>query len=424
MSALCILLPRLELWDKLARMPEAYHLECGYHLSRLGYPELAERYLVSGFSTCKSRVLGKYWRYQIEFLAVTMRLGRWQEAEDKLQSSLLLAVKEYSDATSDGSFDKWQLSGEFGEFKLSINCLLADCYFAKGDFLRAELLLRAPLDGIKGMRDHYIRSMRVAVQSRLLHAQLQLDYFPSAVATSLQQCNEVFKYDDFSLDKGTTRWVVDELLSCMNELVDAGELLGAMGINNSLLVANDRITTLLTEEVRDYIQRRYQAVSRLMAARTPSLSSDVAQADIIRPASRRPSSLEGPASNLSPPEKFSAAAIESPGMSVRTSPIWLQGHASESPGIVQDTSAKRIQATAPTKGSAKPTKKARKRLPPTDSRHSFLMRLSRLPSTPKSRLGFSKSSSSRPDLESNSSALATELSDHRSTRPPLVAEEA
>lgn len=210
----------------------------------------------------------------------------------------------------------------------------------------------------------------------------------------------------------------------MNELVDAGELLGALGINNSLLVANDRITTLLTEEVRDYIKRRYQAVSRLMAARTPSLSSDVAQADIIRPASRRPSSLEGPASNLSPPEKFSAAAIESPGISVRTSPIWLQGHASESPGIVQDTSAKRIQATAPTKGSAKQPKKARKRLPPTDSRHSSLMRLSHLPSTPKSRLGFSKSSSSRPDLESNSSALATELSDHRSTRPPLVAEEA
>ena len=119
MSALCILLPQLKLWDKLARMPVAYHLDCGYHLSRLGYPELAERFLVSGFSACESRVLGKYWRYQIELLAVTMRLGRWQEAEDELKSSLQLAVKEYIDATFDGGFDKWQLSGDFGEFNRS-----------------------------------------------------------------------------------------------------------------------------------------------------------------------------------------------------------------------------------------------------------------------------------------------------------------
>ena len=427
MSALCIILPHLELWDKLARMPEAYLLECGFHLSRSGYPALAERYLVSGFSACESRLLGKYWRYQIELLAVIMRLGRWQEAEDKLQSSLQLLDREYNNATSGGGFDKWQLSGDFGEFKLSINCLLADCYFAKGDFLHAELLLRAPLDEIRGMRDHYIVSMRVAVQSRLLHAQLKLNHFPSAAATSLQQCDELLGYDGLLLDKRTISWVVDELLSCMNELVAAGELLEAKPIIDSLLVANDRITTLLTEEVRNYIQRRHQTVLRFVATKWPYLLPDVQSADTIQTTPGRPIVLAGPASTLSPPEKVSTAAIEFPGMSARTSTTWLQGHASDPPEIVQDTSAKPQQATAATKGSGKRSNKARNRLSATASRYPSPMRLSRLPSAPKSELGLSKSSSSLADLSSNHHASVIDLSDLsltlRSTQRTLVAED-
>ena len=74
MSALCILLPRMKLWDKLAGMPERYHLDCGYHLSRLGYPELGERFLASTSTACESGHLGKTWRYRVELLAVT-RVG-------------------------------------------------------------------------------------------------------------------------------------------------------------------------------------------------------------------------------------------------------------------------------------------------------------------------------------------------------------
>ena len=117
MSALCTLLPQMKLWDKLARMPEAYHLDCGCYLSRLGYPKLAERFLVSGFSACESRILKKFWRYQIELLAAIMRLGRWQEAEDKLQSLLQLGVKEYNNTTSDGGFD----SGSYLEIAVNLS---------------------------------------------------------------------------------------------------------------------------------------------------------------------------------------------------------------------------------------------------------------------------------------------------------------
>ena len=282
MSALCILLPQIKLWDNLARVPEEYHMDCGYHLSRLGYPELAERFLVSGLTACGYDILGKIWRYRIELLAVTMRLGRWQEAEDKLQLLLHLEAKQIHNSTFDGGFDAWQLSGEFGEFKLSINCLLADCFIAKGEFQLAELQLRAPLHGIQGMQDHYIRSMRVTAQSRVLHAQLQLGSFHSAMVTSIQQCRDVFEYDGSLLEEGAVRWVADELLICTNELVHAGLLSGAIEILNILVAASGRIKILLHAEVCEYIQRRRASVFRLIANRRPSTESELTPDDAIR----------------------------------------------------------------------------------------------------------------------------------------------
>ena len=377
MSALCILLPQIKLWDKLARMPEGYHLDCGYHLSRLGYPELAERFLVSGFTACESDILGRNWRYRIELLAVTMRLGRWQEAEDRLQSLLGLEAEKVHNATFDGGFDAWQLSGDFCEFKLSINCLLADCFIAKGEFQLAELQLRAPLHGIQGMQDHYIRSMRVTAQSRVLHAQLQLGSFHSAVVTSLQQCRDVFEYDGSLLEEGTVRWVADELLICTNELVHAGLLSGAMEILNILVAANGRIKTLLHTEVCEYIQRRRASVLRLIANRRPSTPSELAPDDAIRTAPRLPSSAGSSAKDPMELKNLRIAAVEPP----RT---------------VQGTSAERHQAITAAKGLAKQQHKPEKTLSPARLRKQALLRLSRLPLPPKTKLGLSRSSSSRP----------------------------
>ena len=230
---------------------------------------------------------------------MAIRLGRWQEAEDKLHSSLQIAIRRCNNATFD-AFGNWQLSGEFGEFKLFISCLLADCSMAKGKFLGVELLLRAPLEGIQDMRDHYIKSMRLAVQSQLLHAQLQLDYFAQAKETSLWQCRDVFDPGYSSLEKGTICWVVE---ICTNELVDAKMLSGAMEILDIFVAARSRITTLLPEEVRDYVQRRHQAVSRLMAAERPFLSSEPAPEDRVPTPSRYPRSLEKPTKHLFLQEK-------------------------------------------------------------------------------------------------------------------------
>ena len=333
MSALCILLPQIKLWDRLARMPERYHMDCGYHLSRLGYPELAERFLVSGLTACGSDNLGKTWRYRVELLAVTMRLGQWQEAEVDLQVLRNLEAEKFHNATFDGDFDAWQLSGDFCEFKLSINCLLADCFIARGEFQLVERQLRAPLHGIQGMQDHYIRSMRVTAQSRVLHAQLQLGSFHSAVVTSLQQCRDVFEYDGSLLEEGTVRWVADELLICTNELVHAGLLSGAMEILNILVAANGRIKTLLHTEVCEYIQRRHANVLRLIANRRPSMPSELAPNDAIRTAPRQPSSAG---------------------------------------------STERHQAIAAAKGLAKQQHKPEKRLSPARLRKQTLLRLSRL----------------------------------------------
>ena len=185
----------------------------------------------------------------------------------------------------------WQLSGDFGEFKLSIICLLADCYMVKGKFLGAGLLLRAPLEGIQDVRDHYIKSMRLAVQSQLLNTQLQLDYFAQAKDTSLWQCRDIFDPGYSSLEKGKICWVVDKLLIYTTNFVDAKMLSGAMEILDILVAARSRITTLLPEDVRDYVQRRYQAVSRLMAAERPLLSCEPAPEDRVTTSSRYPRSL-------------------------------------------------------------------------------------------------------------------------------------
>ena len=121
-------------------------------------------------------------------------------------------------------------------------------------------------------------------------------------------------------------------------------LTGAMEIIKTLAATNDSITIMLPEEERNYVQPRHQAISRLMAAWGPSLSSDLTRDDIIRTLSRRPTSAEGPPEDLFSPEIPRTAAFEFPALSVRTSPVWLQGHASESPGIAQGTSAKQLQA--------------------------------------------------------------------------------
>ena len=86
--------------------------------------------------------------------------------------------------------------------------------------------------------------------------------------------------------------MVDELLICTNELVDA------MEIFDILVAARSRITTLLPEEVRDYVQRRHQAESHLMAAERSLLSSEPAPEDRVTTSSRYPRSLEKPTKHL------------------------------------------------------------------------------------------------------------------------------
>ena len=224
---------------------------------------------------------------------------------------------------------------------------------AKGDFHRAQLLLRSPLDSIQGMRDPYTKSMRVAVRSRILHALRHVEDFSSAATISLQQCRDLIEYDDSSLDKGTIRWIVDELLSCTNELVDAGILSGAMDIINNIAAVDDKIPTMLPKETRDYIQRRQETITRLRTAKRPSLSSEQILADTIHTASGLHTSEERSSQTLCSPDSLATAATAVPDVSVKTSPIWLRGHTSESSGVAQKALAKRLQTNVPAERPAK-----------------------------------------------------------------------
>ena len=291
--ALCNLLPRLKLWDQLSSLPHKYHLDCGYQLSRQGYLDLAERFLLSGFTACepKPQPQGKYWRYHIELIIVLCRSGRWKEAVDKLRSSLQEGEGEYlKDFREDP--DKLQTSGDFTEFKLSASVILADCLLTQMLFEDAETVLTPLYDDIQEMRDQYIVSMRRAIQSRLLQIYLQLEKLVEANKTAIRQCRDLFDIDGNVPDKGTVRWAVDELLLCSNDLVEAGMFSEAFKILDRLVCAQELSPTLLSSETRTYVKSRHNTVSRLSAAGRPTSSVSTYTEDSIDTPSRLQKSSE------------------------------------------------------------------------------------------------------------------------------------
>lgn len=215
-----IRLPWLNLWDQLEAMPQRHHLDCGLNASRRGNLKLAEHLLASGLLFVEPKSSREeFWRYHIELLTVTMRLGRWVEAERKLQSTLQRL--EQRDGNNNVYFlDIWQLNGEYAEFRLAVACLLADCFARRRLLAQAESLLATSVDEVRDMRDDYIVSNRVAMRSRLLQAQLQQGKCLQAKETSILQCRDIFGSNHCFLRKGRIRWETEELLACINELID------------------------------------------------------------------------------------------------------------------------------------------------------------------------------------------------------------
>ena len=264
-SALSCVLVKLKSWSQLNSIPREGHLSCGYHLSRAGALEQAEQLLRSGLEDPSDKLIPinwslqpANWRYDHELLTVIMRSGRWSEAQSRLTE---MSELEYRVVKASNS----SVMGDYSEFALSTACLMADCQVAKGLFHDAELLLSEHLDSIIDMRDEFIRTTRVAIESRLLNVQLQLPLPGDILRTTLLLWREVDKPDTFPLEPDTVECLVQELLTCVNRLISAEQYVPAKQIITEMRFNSHPILKTLYEGSDSYLTEKSLAIDVALA---------------------------------------------------------------------------------------------------------------------------------------------------------------
>lgn len=322
MSALCRVLAKLKSWDPPWEIQREYHLLYGYHLSRAGLLSQAERFLRSGLDLYP---LGQpklaVWNYLCELLSVYTKSARWHEAlrellelikELLIQISLrptqasqglwhrakcelfgrLKAVRTMKDAWSPplreaGNYIElisqlkgvhigggWPIPlrdfGDYDEFRLSINCFLADYLITSGELKKSSVLLKSTIGGIYTMRDGFIRSIRLALEMRLLSVQSRLEDLEGGLHTAQTLSEEIRKPSDFPLGPVAPPWIVQELLAFANELIRAGAIKSAEVVLKDLASLDEEVLALLSGTLRGYIGRRWEAMKLL--CRTDSAS--------------------------------------------------------------------------------------------------------------------------------------------------------
>ena len=218
MAALCCVLVKLRAFDKLDGMPQEYHLSCGYYLARAGFSQLATRYIFSGINYYRQEVpKAPTWRYYLEFWTTKMSQGHWAEAELWLSNTWKHLSMRASD-TPDGGFDLWKLSGDLAEFKLNTTSLLSDCYAAQSSFSAAKDMLLIALRRIPRTQFDSVDTMRLALSSRLLNVQMEIENLDDAAVIAISLCCEL-QEPKILLGSQTISWTIQEVLACINKLV-------------------------------------------------------------------------------------------------------------------------------------------------------------------------------------------------------------
>ena len=250
MAALCCVLVRLRALDELDKMPQEHHLSCGYYLARTGSLQLADYFILSGIHYYEqNEPEAPIWRYHVELWTVRIRLGQWKEAEHWLSMTRETLSKRFYDLPTD-KFKVWKHSGEFGEFRLLIGSLLSDCYIAKGSFVEARKMILIALRSILLMRDAFIRSTRVALKSRLLNVQSQLQDWYNASVTAIDLSRELKERENVPHERQTTLWTIQEILACVNELVHEELYLYAYHVLRELRRLSEEDPDISPENVR------------------------------------------------------------------------------------------------------------------------------------------------------------------------------
>ena len=221
MTAACKLIPQLEIWHRLAEMPLAYHTKCAHQLSRLGYIPLAWRFFRSGEIDDDANDRSIPWRLRTDYVAMALHIGQIEEAKKKL----LEVFGEYEHAQKQTSdLPSFQLLvGDRAEQGLTIYCLLSDILVAEDRFAEGEAALSNRINQIQNVREDFIFSMRLALRSRLIKIQINLEAIARASTTCLRQNEDVIRFFRSTGRFTTLQWTMDELIASADEMADQGQ---------------------------------------------------------------------------------------------------------------------------------------------------------------------------------------------------------
>ena len=216
LAALCCVLVKIGAMDELDRVPQDYHLSCGYYFSRAGSLQKAEQFLLSGIYFHKGRTAGaELWRYHVELWTVQSRQGYWSEVDVALVDTL----KTLPQKLDHGRYSSFERSGEHQSLVLTLASLRSDYLAAKGLFLEACDTIYKPLGSLTQRGPGVLEPTRIASQVRLLNLRVELVHHAEAAETAIDLCRRLNELPDTMATSPTTLWTIQEILACVDELL-------------------------------------------------------------------------------------------------------------------------------------------------------------------------------------------------------------
>ena len=260
---LCRAFARFGTLDDPESQPRQYDLLFGYHLSRAGCIEKAEKLLSSGLEYYASSPLStRVWSYRFELVSLIMRDGRWSEVEAWLASARNSAMSR-SNVIHVPDF--WKQSGECGEIFILLGLYQADCDMAMGKLKSAEDCLKDTIERTLFIRDHYIRALRLALKTRLLKVQMWQEVWGRATVTAQDLIEDTIASGDCLSTTGSSYSVGVIVLTLVNKLLWVGDVPGATRLLMSAKRFEDADYRVLPLDIELYLKRRRAAVSHLLS---------------------------------------------------------------------------------------------------------------------------------------------------------------
>ena len=323
-AALCCVLANFGMLDKSVLVPPKYHLLYGHHLSRAGHLKEAEEFLTSGFLYYSSLQLStRPWGYQFELVSVLIQLGHQRQAERLLtdieEHSMYLYKKreiiyrrEKQQTNSSSEYDEFDSPEQLHE--LAETSILSGLYQAELLMSAGKLsLVVSRLDnGIDLVRrnwrigkqvygeDSYFRSLRLAVEMRLLEVQTWEGPPERALRVAEGLMTEF--WDESNLGPDTAQWIMQQLLILSNRLVCAGKGSAALSLlENMRTILRYQPYSDSLKDLLPYAEQRWATISDLLA--TDYAQNGPTGVDYERQAATNegPEDLHGPSNeNLSP----------------------------------------------------------------------------------------------------------------------------